>query len=236
MSSAVKLDLELLGLSDSWTSWLLSEPFSDRVACLGRSTRVPFKKLCWKVWLAFLQMHFYLKTVTCCELLGFSYTLWHPSKWSGNGRNYFVFNCSNLLLFPWDRKVKIMTFWEICAFDFVAVFYDFIYTIGCAHMSWHFKSLVHRYVWTEILRTDVKAQRIFLLHAYITPENCQDDIFWAKVSPDRIRIILNNQGLLRLALVLFLLLHDEQGTLPNRIDLLFCISCWKIKKCYFLTF
>lgn len=134
MSSAMKLDLELLGLSDSWTSWLLSEPFSDKVACLGRSTRVPFKKLCWKVWLAFFQMHFYLKTVTCCELLGFSYTLWHPSKWSGNDRNYFVFNCSNLLLFPWDRKVKIMTFWEICVFDFVAVFlWFYIHNTMCLY-------------------------------------------------------------------------------------------------------
>lgn len=134
MSSAMKLDLELLGLSDSWTSWILSEPFSDRVACLGRSTRVPFKKLCWKVWLAFFQMHFYLKTVTCCELLGFSYTLWHPSKWSRNDRNHFVFNCSNLLLFPWDRKVKIMTFWEICAFDFVAVFlWFYIHNTMCLY-------------------------------------------------------------------------------------------------------
>lgn len=103
-------------------------------------------------------------------------------------------------------------------------------------MSWRFKSLVQRYVWTEILRSDVEAQRVFLLHAYITPENCQDDIFWAKGNPNRIRIILNNQGLLRLALVLFLLLHDEQGTLPNRKDLLFCISCWKTEKGYFLTF
>lgn len=132
----------------------------------GKINQSTFQKLCWKVWLAFFSNAFLSENCNMLRAPGVLFDIL-----PNDGRNYFVFNCSNLLLFPWDRKVKIMTFWEICAFDFVAVFdLILIYTIRCAHMSWRFKSLVQRYVWTEILRTDKKAQRIFLLHAYITKE------------------------------------------------------------------